>query len=702
MVDERAPLATAAGAEPAMDGAMLLASLSTPGMAYGNSSSNSNSGRSTPSTTVPASPASSRTPVSKTLNSISLLKSLVGVSDMSAANGGGGGGAAAGGGGQQGDYTDAVPFTLVTLVAQLSGRAQGPGSGAGDWQALLSNRVATVGMKFNAAFSKQSGVGGGGGGGGGGAQQDDTARQVVAGERFRVATGFYYKALESIVEHEIKPRPGYKGLMGLLHSDLFNESLLACSIEIVLFAYEANGRTSNVAFPWVLGAVGGLCPFEFQKVIEIVIRSESGLSSAIIKHLSNCERTVLERLAWSETSSVHAHLALPTHGIAGGGGRKSSAVQIFFRKVFGLAKLRLEDLCAKLRIPKDVGVLMSTCLRHAIESQHSRLLVGRHIDQLIMASMHAVWIVSSSTRPANQQNLSFSRMIQEYRKQPQADPKVCYEIPLGEETATGAGRATGDIVAFYNGVFVPVLEPFIRSLSADQDAAAATDLNVAAGVTFAGVARIAAAAPALPLPDRKIKRVHSPRRVGRNTSLTVSPISASRRAASQSPQGSPTAKQNISYAFHHSPSKNLDVINKHLKGQAADQRIPGKKSARSNDDDDDGEDNGGVSGKRRMLNKPRVLVDNKFIAATKTLPEDAAMLGSPLKRAYTAKRIVKSSAPPPQMVLDDVPNALPAVAGGERAAPAVVSEVPIRTELGVSPLAASPPKQLKAGATAAE
>lgn len=357
--------------------------------------------------------------------------------------------------------------------------------------------------------------------------------------------------------------------------------------------------------------------------------------------------------------------------------------------MFSLAKLRLDDLCTKLKITKDVSVLMSACLRHAIESQHAKLLAGRHVDQLIMACMHAVWIVGGSKGAAGAtQELSFSKIIRQYRTQPQADPKVCYEIPLGGAGVVGGGGgggaaaaagtgaptppATGDIIAFYNGIFVPVLEPFIRSLCSDPAAAGGLDLR----------ARGSGAA-ALPLPDLKSKRMHSPRRVGRNSSLTVSPISATRRAASQSPQGSLAAKQNISYAFHHSPSKNLDVINNRLKGQA-DHRSPGKKSARAvgeeGDDDDDGEDNGGSN--RRILKKPRVLVDSKFLDGIASPPEASAMQGSPLKRAYTAPQRTSGSSG--------------SLAVGGRSAPAVVSEIPIRSELGVAPLAASPEKQARA------
>lgn len=248
MVDERGP--AAASREPAMNGAMLLASLSTPGVPYSRAAASSPSASASPySLAVPGSPSVARSPVSKALTSISLLQSLVGAGTRPEAG------------------IAAVPPTLVALVTRLlqhGGDGVPPPAGAtadggGDWRAVVSNRVVAVGEKFDAALAKLGSTDGG---------------EVVSAGRFDVAAGFYYKALESIIEQEIQPRPRHKGLVGLLHNALFNESLLACSIQITLYAYRAD--TTRLAFPWVLQAVGGLCPFEFQKVVEILVRSESG------------------------------------------------------------------------------------------------------------------------------------------------------------------------------------------------------------------------------------------------------------------------------------------------------------------------------------------------------------------------------------------------------------------------------------------
>jgi hypothetical protein len=176
--------------------------------------------------------------------------------------------------------------------------------------------------------------------------------------------------------------------------------------------------------------------------------------------------------------------------------------------------------------------------------------------------------------------MQFSAIIDEYRSQPQADPRVCYEVAL-------AGGATGDLVGFYNSVFVPVMGPFIQRLAGGGAAATTAAATTAAATTAAASGAVARGdggkaagidlrAHVLPLPAYTGHRVHSPRKVGRNSALTVAPISASRLSTSQalnktSPEQRPST---ISYAFHQSPSKNLEVINLHLRRQADAERSP--------------------------------------------------------------------------------------------------------------------------------
>ncbi|XP_036100888.1 retinoblastoma-like protein 1 isoform X1 [Molossus molossus] len=115
--------------------------------------------------------------------------------------------------------------------------------------------------------------------------------------RLKLAEILYYKILETVVVQETRRLHGMD-MSVLLEQDIFHRSLMACCLEIVLFAY-----SSPRAFPWIIEVLN-LRPFYFYKVIEVVIRSEEGLSRDMVKHLNSIEEQILESLAWSHDSAL--------------------------------------------------------------------------------------------------------------------------------------------------------------------------------------------------------------------------------------------------------------------------------------------------------------------------------------------------------------------------------------------------------------
>ncbi|KAM6248480.1 retinoblastoma-like protein 1 isoform 2-T2 [Porphyrio hochstetteri] len=113
--------------------------------------------------------------------------------------------------------------------------------------------------------------------------------------RLKLAEILYYKILETIMVQETRRLHG-KDLTALLEQDVFHRSLMACCLEIVLFAY-----SSPRTFPWIIDTLD-LRPFYFYKVIEVLIRSEEGLSRDMVKHLNSIEEQILESLAWTRDS----------------------------------------------------------------------------------------------------------------------------------------------------------------------------------------------------------------------------------------------------------------------------------------------------------------------------------------------------------------------------------------------------------------
>ncbi|XP_036427481.1 retinoblastoma-like protein 1 [Colossoma macropomum] len=146
----------------------------------------------------------------------------------------------------------------------------------------ILNRVKTLGETFKQGYTKQT---------------DDLpgAHMDFAENRLKLAEILYYKILESVMTQEMKRLQG-KDMTGLLEQEVFHCSLLACCLEVVLFAY-----SSQRTFPWILETFQ-LRPFYFYKVIEVFIRSEEGLSRDMVKHLNTIEEQVLESRAWTKDS----------------------------------------------------------------------------------------------------------------------------------------------------------------------------------------------------------------------------------------------------------------------------------------------------------------------------------------------------------------------------------------------------------------
>ncbi|XP_051548338.1 retinoblastoma-like protein 2 isoform X2 [Myxocyprinus asiaticus] len=128
-------------------------------------------------------------------------------------------------------------------------------------------------------------------------EENKSLARDVAVKYFCLAEALYYKSLEAIINQE-KKRLGDVDLTGILEQDVFQRSLIACCLEIVIFLYRPPGEFSRVLQIFDLPA------FHFYKVIEVLVRAEEGLFREVVKHLNHIEEQVLERLAWKESSPL--------------------------------------------------------------------------------------------------------------------------------------------------------------------------------------------------------------------------------------------------------------------------------------------------------------------------------------------------------------------------------------------------------------
>ena len=129
--------------------------------------------------------------------------------------------------------------------------------------------------------------------------------------------------MEKIVIDEEKKG---KKVGGLLERMDFHETLYIASLEIVIFSYSSPTKT----FPWALETFN-VAPFNFYKVIEILIRIEDGLARDVVKHLQSIEDPVVVNF------QIHHALILSQ----GAGGREMVDST---EHVFGFRVLRMIHL----------------------------------------------------------------------------------------------------------------------------------------------------------------------------------------------------------------------------------------------------------------------------------------------------------------------------------------------------------------------
>nr|4YOO_A Chain A, Retinoblastoma-like protein 1,Retinoblastoma-like protein 1 [Homo sapiens]4YOS_A Chain A, Retinoblastoma-like protein 1,Retinoblastoma-like protein 1 [Homo sapiens] len=280
--------------------------------------------------------------------------------------------------------------------------------------------------------------------------------------RLKLAEILYYKILETVMVQETRRLHGMD-MSVLLEQDIFHRSLMACCLEIVLFAY-----SSPRTFPWIIEVLN-LQPFYFYKVIEVVIRSEEGLSRDMVKHLNSIEEQILESLAWSHDSALWEALQVsankvPTceevifpNNFETGRPKRTGSLALFYRKVYHLASVRLRDLCLKLDVSNELRRKIWTCFEFTLVHCPD-LMKDRHLDQLLLCAFYIMAKVTKEER-------TFQEIMKSYRNQPQANSHVYRSVLL-----KSIKEERGDLIKFYNTIYVGRVKSFALKYDlANQD-----------------------------------------------------------------------------------------------------------------------------------------------------------------------------------------------------------------------------------------
>lgn len=237
--------------------------------------------------------------------------------------------------------------------------------------------------------------------------------------------------------------------------------------------------------------------------------------------------------------------------------RRTGSLALFFRKVYHLASVRLRDLCVKLDISSELRGKVWTCFEHTLV-HCTELMKDRHLDQLLLCS---IYIISKVIKEAN----TFQDIMKCYRSQPQANSHVYRSVLIrrthrepvtdenmevdpasggesaekssqGSESGQSEEEERGDLIQFYNAVFVLKLKNFaLRYATNDNNKPGALPLS--------------------PFPSVRAQPL-SPRRVSQRHSLYVSPHKNSPSCLSPN---------SYTYRINSSPSKELSDINRMLR-----------------------------------------------------------------------------------------------------------------------------------------
>eukprot|EP01134_Creolimax_fragrantissima_P001411 CFRG1411T1 len=131
----------------------------------------------------------------------------------------------------------------------------------------------------------------------------------------------------------------------------------------------------------------------------------------------------------------------------------NKGVHLFFRKVYNLVYIRLEELCDALALNRqDVQPRVWRLIEDTF-SQHIEILTDRHLDQILLCALFAVG------KTLNIPNFTFKRIVVCYRKQPYM------EIGTFRSALLADGVTRGSIIEFYNQVYTAYMSESILQSS---------------------------------------------------------------------------------------------------------------------------------------------------------------------------------------------------------------------------------------------
>jgi hypothetical protein len=299
----------------------------------------------------------------------------------------------------------------------------------------------------------------------------------------------YYQVLKEMLLDEEK-RLQRSNFATLLSNENFHKSHLVCSAETVLFAYNMRDCLEFVD----LLDIFELEPFDLSVSIESFVLHATWMNSALRRHFRTIEEKLLDSVAWRNGSILYEKLEQqsgsltppPQLGSMTPVAKKrqhvfnvygssvsqdtqqqkgSVALNLFMRKLYRIIWQRIYDLCTEFNrrntsidrtISQDVMKHIWYIVSYVINFKQS-LMVNRHVDHMIMCAMYAV------CNKVNKMSwICFRDIMNVYRVVCENNRNIS-PVEIGKilSQATLDDNKAGDIVKFYNNVFIPDLKVFI-------------------------------------------------------------------------------------------------------------------------------------------------------------------------------------------------------------------------------------------------
>jgi retinoblastoma-like protein 1 len=200
---------------------------------------------------------------------------------------------------------------------------------------------------------------------------------------------------------------------------------------------------------------------------------------------------------------------------------------------------------------------------------HTSLLYNRHLDQILLCAVYGVCKVNSARGSLlEERQVTFRDIIACYHKQPQCREETFWTVSLEQTDPELEVTRRGDVIQFYNQVFVPEVKSRLLALKTNSSSGSGGSGN---GVTTGGGNGGVVSAI-------NHSQLRSPRRAlpGNSSaprSVYVSPMRSSAAAAAQMAHMTPRSKSLFAFVgesthAYQSPGRDLQFINQRINDAA--------------------------------------------------------------------------------------------------------------------------------------